>query len=61
MCNFSFNLDWTPLHEACIHGFYKVAKVLLKAGAQVNACGYNGDTPLHDASSNSHLKVSLRR
>lgn len=50
-------LDWTPLHEACNHGHYKIAKFLAKSGAFVNAAGLEGDTPLHDASSNGHLKV----
>ena len=50
-------LDWTPLHEACNRGHYKIVRVLLKAGADVNAKGLEGDTPLHDAASNGHMKV----
>lgn len=40
---------WTPLHEAVNHGHTKVASVLIKAGANVNAKGYEDVTPLHDA------------
>ena len=50
---------WTPLHEACSRGHYKIAKVLLKVGADVNAKGLEDDTPLHDAASNGYLKVTL--
>ena len=49
---------WTPLHEACNHGFYHIAKTLLKSGANVNVQGCDNDTPLHDASGNGHEKVS---
>ena len=49
---------WTPLHEACNRGHIDVAKLLLKAGANVNAQGHENDTPLHDAVGNSHVKVS---
>ena len=56
--NFVF-LGWTPLHQACNHGHYKVAKVLLKAGANANAPGLDGDIPLHDASTNGHRKVKF--
>ena len=48
---------WTPLHEACNHGFYHIAKTLLKSGANVNVQGCDNDTPLHDASGNGHEKV----
>lgn len=48
---------WTPLHEACNHGYMDVAKQLLKAGANVNVQGYGNDTPLHDAAINGHQKV----
>ncbi|MCP4482687.1 MAG: ankyrin repeat domain-containing protein [bacterium] len=45
------------MHEACSRGFYKIVKRLLKAGADPNAKGLENDTPLHDASSNDHVKV----
>ncbi|XP_060519189.1 ankyrin repeat domain-containing protein 11 isoform X2 [Cylas formicarius] len=48
---------WTPLHEACNHGWYEVAFRLLQAGANVNAKGLDNDTPLHDAVINGHLKL----
>lgn len=49
---------WTALHEACNRGYYDVAKQLLAAGAEVNTKGLDDDTPLHDAASNGHYKVS---
>ncbi len=48
---------WTALHEACNHGWFDVAKTLLKSGACVNVQGLDNDTPLHDASVNGHKKV----
>ena len=50
-------LGWTALHEACNHGWFDVAKTLLKSGACVNVQGLDNDTPLHDASVNGHKKV----
>lgn len=47
----------TALHEAVIHGFYEVIVDLIKSGAQVNTTADNGDTPLHDAIANGHMKV----
>jgi ankyrin repeat protein len=49
---------WTPLHEACNHGWYEVAFRLVQAGASVNAKGHENDTPLHDAAMNGHLKLA---
>lgn len=48
---------WTPLHEACNHGHYGVALLLVKAGANVNSRGLDDDTPLHDAAINGNLKL----
>lgn len=48
---------WSPLHEACNHGWLEVAELLLRAGADVNARGLDDDTPLHDAAINGHSKV----
>ena len=50
-------LGWTPLHEACNHGWQNVAELLLNAGANVNVQGLDNDTPLHDASVNGHEQV----
>ena len=50
-------IGWTPLHEACNHGWLEVAKQLLKSGANVNVHGGDNDTPLHDAAINGHPKV----
>lgn len=49
---------WSPLHEACNHGWLGVAELLLRAGADVNARGLDDDTPLHDAAINGHSKVA---
>lgn len=51
------HIGWTPLHEACVYGHTKVVLLLLKHGANVNARGMDGDSPLHDAVANAHLEV----
>ena len=48
---------WTPLHEACNYGYPELVLALLRRGAKVNARGMDGDTPLHDATVNSHVEV----
>jgi hypothetical protein len=51
---------WTPLHEACNHGKYSAARVLVAAGADVNAAGGDDDdTPLHDAASGGNERLVL--
>ncbi|CAG2162955.1 unnamed protein product [Oppiella nova] len=51
---------WSPIHEACNRGFVSIVEELLKAGSNVNARGYNNDTPLIDAAVNGHhLLVQL--
>ena len=58
-CDVTFLFSgWTALHEACNHGWFDVAKALLKNGADVNVRGLDNDTPLHDSSINGHKKVS---
>lgn len=56
--SFCAYVGWTPLHEACNYGHVKVASLLLKHRADVNARGMDGDTPLHDAAINQHIEVS---
>ena len=48
-----------PLHEAANYGYDEIVMVLLKNGANVNARGMDGDTPLHDAAVNGHLQVNF--
>lgn len=50
-------VGWTPLHEACNHGWYKIAKLLIDFDAEVNAVGLDKFTPLHDAAVNEHEDV----
>ena len=58
MCNYG----WTPLHEACSHGYDGIVELLLtKANppARVNSTGSNkvklqGTTPLHDSAENGY-------
>ncbi len=50
---------WTALHEACSHGRLKVAKVLIKGGADVNATGLDDESPLHDAAYNGNKQVPI--
>ena len=52
---------WTPLHEACNHGFLEIATMLVVAGADVNdrggrECG--GITPLHDAAQWGNFSIT---
>jgi len=51
-------VGWTPLHEAANHGHAEVVSYLLDNGANINAPGMDGDTPLHDAVENDHFTVS---
>lgn len=51
---------WSPLHEACNHGYMEVVKMLLEHGAAVNDPGgihCDGITPLHDAAVNGQAEV----
>lgn len=54
------NLGWTPLHESANFGHLEIAKMLIKAGANINdpggpACG--NITPLHDAATCGHCAM----
>ena len=48
---------FTSLHIAAMHGYYSVAKLLIKYKADASASDCNGSTPLHVAS--CHNMVSL--
>lgn len=49
---------WTPLHLAATHDPPEVLKMLLDAGANINALDFNGETPLDLAS--SHPEYPMR-
>lgn len=52
---------WTPLHLAAFFGQVEAARVLLDAGADVNAVSQNSlaNTPLHAATAGKHSDVAL--
>ena len=54
------NAGWTPLHEACNHGYIEIVEMLVDAGADINdrggvQCG--GITPLNDATQWGHVNI----
>ncbi|KAJ7389986.1 BRCA1-associated RING domain protein 1 [Desmophyllum pertusum] len=50
---------WTPLHEACNHGYLTITKLLLDHGAMIDIPGgFDHDSPLHDAVTNGRLEVA---
>jgi ankyrin repeat protein len=52
---------WTPLHLAAFFGHADAARLLLDAGADVNAVSSNSlqNTPLHAATAGRHADVAL--
>lgn len=52
---------WTPLHLAAFFGHVDAARVLLDAGAGVNAVSRNSltNTPLHAAAAGKHVDVAV--
>lgn len=54
---FFFSVGWTALHTASVEGSYRIANELLKAGADVDARGYEQVTPLQDAAKEGHYEV----
>ena len=52
---------WTPLHLAAFFGHIDAARVLLDAGADVNAVSQNSlaNTPLHAATAGKHSDVAI--
>ncbi len=45
------------MHEACLEGHAGIVELMLSFGADVDAPGGDGDTPLHDAIGNGHYQV----
>ncbi|WP_415238652.1 ankyrin repeat domain-containing protein [Seleniivibrio woodruffii] len=54
-----FNDGHTPLHVACRSGFYDIAKILIEAGADINAIEPTfGAVPLHKATYNGFADIT---
>ncbi|XP_065520156.1 ankyrin repeat domain-containing protein 31 [Lathamus discolor] len=51
-------LSWTALHTASVEGSHRIANELLKAGADVDARGYEQVTPLQDAAKEGHYEMA---
>lgn len=51
--------EWTPLHQACGSGRLEAARLLLDSGADVNAQGQAGETPLHLADNIEMVRLLL--
>lgn len=47
----------TPLHLACSHNNYDIARFLISRGANINAININSRTPLHIAAENGYLDI----
>jgi ankyrin repeat protein len=48
----------TPLHEAAHKSSFEMVKVLIDAGADVNAQDADGETPLHKAIRGDHIHAA---
>ncbi|XP_017955263.1 uncharacterized protein LOC108650581 [Drosophila navojoa] len=51
------NAGYTPLHEACTHGWLEIARILLQFGANHSEAAQSGIRPLHGAIENDHEEV----
>jgi ankyrin repeat protein len=49
--------DRTPLHMACLKGYLRIVKLLVKKGACVDASSVDGFTPLHIACQIGNLPI----
>lgn len=58
--NITASSGQTPLHMAAEKGLLAETEALLKAGADINAKDYSGDTPLLTAKRNEHTDVADR-
>ena len=48
---------FTPLHIACVYGHYELARLLLEAGADIEAKTKNGYMALHLAAQYGHQLI----
>lgn len=55
--NATDNFMWTPLHHACYNGHLDIAKLIVKAGAAVDAPAMGNATPLMRAIEISRLDI----
>ena len=51
------DIDGTPLHDACQKSAIPVIKVLIEAGANINAHNRSGNTPLHIAVNANNIEA----
>ena len=54
---FSHQSGFTPLHIACVYGHFELAKLLLEAGADIEAKTKNGYMALHLAAQYGHALI----
>ena len=51
------NAGYTPLHECCSQGHFKIAKLLLSHGANLHICASGGRSALHEAIEADHISM----
>lgn len=46
-----------PIHLACKNGFYRIAKLLIQYGCNINATDNRGKTALHHAVTSNNSEI----